>query len=56
MVSMHLSSSATVDSNDGNDVDMNTSTVPNLVKPNTESNALINVSQGLCQGGGGGKG
>ena len=38
---MHLSSSAPVDNNDGNGVDRNTSTVPNLVKLNAESNVLI---------------
>ena len=53
---MYLSSSTPVENDDRNDVDMNTSTVPNLVKPNAESNALINVYQGLSQGGGGEKG
>lgn len=56
MASLYLSSSTPVDNDDRNDVDMNTSTVPNLVKPNAESNALINVYQGLSQGGGGEKG
>lgn len=53
---MYLSSSTPVENDDRNDVDMNTSTVPNLVKPNAESNALINVYQGLSQEGDGEKG
>ena len=47
MASISLSSSAPVDSNDGNDID--TSTVPNLVKPNAKNNALMDISQELCQ-------
>lgn len=43
------SPSAPVDSNDENDVHMNTSAVPNLVKPNAENNVLIDISQELCQ-------
>ena len=31
------------DSNDENDTDINTSAVTNLVKPNAEHNALMNI-------------
>ena len=43
VTSISHSSSAPVDSNDGNDVDMNTFIVPDLVKPNAENNALISI-------------
>ena len=45
VASIPLVSSAPLDSNDGNGVDMNTSALPNLVKPNVKSNVLMDISQ-----------
>lgn len=36
VTSIFISSSAFADSNDENDVDMNASAIPNIVKPNVE--------------------
>ena len=54
VTSIPISSSTPDDSNDDNDVDMNSSAIPSQTKRG--KNELIDISQGLCQGGGGGKG
>ena len=49
VTSISHSSSAPVDSNDGNDVDTKTFVEPNLFKPNVKSNASMKISKKLCQ-------
>lgn len=46
VTSIPISSSTPADSNDDNDVDMNSSAIPSQTKRG--KNELIDISQGLC--------